>query len=125
MGTRLSSSLKSLSAFLRVAACIASVAMLLSFPATAVHNFGAHFRTPEVRRATERHTSVAHSDNDPHECVAQSGLLPTFFTPTATVSKIVPRDNFEPPSEVGLFRLLNRLKLNSSDSGGQDPLLRA
>lgn len=125
MGRSASFSFDSPTASLRIVVCIVSVVMLLLFPAAKAHSFGTHFRTPEVRRTAERHTCVAHSDNDPHECVAQSGLLPTFFTPTATVSKIVPRDNFEPPSEVGLFRLLNRLKLNSSDSGGQDPLLRA
>jgi hypothetical protein len=120
----ISSSFDSLTAFLHVAACIISVAMLLSLPATKAHHFGSHFRTPEVRRATERHTSVAHSDNNTYE-VARSDLLPTFFTPTTTDSKIVPRDGFESLSEVPISRLLNRRKLNPSASGGQDPLLQA
>jgi hypothetical protein len=125
MERRISSSLNSLTAFLQVAACIVSVAMLLLFPAAKVHNFGTHFRTPEVRRAIERHTFVAHSENNTHERVAQSVSLPAFFTPAESASKIVARDNFESPSEAPLTRLLKRRKLNSSGSGGQNPLLKA
>jgi len=122
MKRRVSSSFDSLTAFLHVAVCVVSVAMLLSFPASSVHNFGTHFRTPEVRRALERHTSVAQSEGTTDELVARTDLLPTFFTPAETVSKIVPLDNFEPPSEVALSSLLNRRKLGSRGSGGQDPL---
>jgi hypothetical protein len=125
MERRVSSSLNTLTGFLHVAACIVSIAMLLSFPATRVHNFGTHFRTPEVRRAIERHSSVAHSHDNALDRVAQSDLLPMFFTPTETASKIVPLGNFEAASEVPLPRLLNRLKLNPAGSGGQDPLLQA
>jgi len=125
MGRSASFSFDSLTASLRIVACIVSVVMLLLFPAAKAHSFGTHFRTPEVRRATERQTCVAHSDENTQERVGHSDPLPAFFTPIETVSKIVPRDNFESLPDISLSRLLNRLKLNSSGSGGQDPLLRA
>ena len=121
----LSCKLDSLTAFLHVAACIVSVAMLLLFPAFQTHSFGPHFRNPEVRRATKRHTSIAHSDNRAEERIAQSGLLTKSFAPAEPDIKIVPRDNFNSPPEVSLARLLNRLKLNPPGSDGQDPPLQA
>lgn len=116
--------LNSLTAFLHAAACIVSIAMLLSFPAVTVHNFATHFRAPEVRRTAERHTSVVNSDEDnTRERVAQRDLLPTFFVPTEP--KTVPGDNLKLPSQVPLSRLLNRLKLSCRASRGQDPFLEA
>ena len=38
--------------------------MLLAFPAAKPHSFGPHFRTPEVRRATERTPPSRTSDNN-------------------------------------------------------------
>jgi hypothetical protein len=99
--------------------------MLLSFPAARAHSFGAHFRTPEVRRAVERHTSIAHSDSDAPAGVAQSDPLPTFFAPTENAGSLMLPDKVETVSKVPLPRLLNRLKLNRSRSSGQDPLLQA
>jgi hypothetical protein len=125
MATRATCRFDSLPAFLNIAACIVSVAMLLSFPATRFHNFPTHFRNPEVRRATERHTGVAPRTEKTPDAVAQSDLLPRFFAPVETAGKIVPADNFEAVSEVPLSRLLHRLKLNPCGSSGQDPLLSA
>jgi hypothetical protein len=125
MKRRLSSSFDSLTAFLYFAACALSTVMLLSLPAARAHNFGAHFRTPEVRRAVERHTSIAHSDCDAPARVAKSHPLARFFAPTETAGNIVLADNFESASDVLLPRLLNRLKLNPSGSNGEDPLLQA
>ena len=125
MTTRFTYILGSLKAFLHLTACILSVAMLLSFPATRLHDFGTHFRTPEVRRVTERQTCVAQNDHHAQERAVRSGLLPKFFIPTQTVSRIVLPDHFESRSEVSLPRLLNRLKLNRCGSSGPDPLLQA
>jgi hypothetical protein len=122
MKRRVSSSFDSLTAFLHVAVCVVSVAMLLSFPAAKVHNFGAHFRTPEVRRSTERHTSVAQSEGTTDELVARAILFPTFFAPAESVGKIVPLDNFEPPSNAAQSRPPIRRKLCARGSGAQDPL---
>jgi hypothetical protein len=110
---------------LRLAACVVGIAMLLCFPAVKAHRFGPHFRTPEVRRAMERHTFVAHSDDSVPARVAQLDLLPTFFIPADISSRIVPREYLESISELPLSRMLNRRKLNPSGSGGQVPLLQA
>jgi hypothetical protein len=123
MRRRASSNFHSLTAFLHVATCVISVAMLLSFPAASVHNFGTHFRAPEVRRAIERQTSVAQSDRTTQELVAQGDFLPMFLAPAATTAKILSRENFESPSNVPPSGLLKRRKLNPSGSGGEDPLL--
>ena len=125
MGRHVTACLESLTAYLHAAVCIISVAMLLSFPATKVHSFDAHFRTPEVRRAIERYTPVAHSAENSQKCVARPCQLPTFFTPSETDSRLVPLHDFELASEVPVSRLFNRLKLNPSGSNGQDPLLQA
>jgi len=108
-----------LKALFHAAACILSVAMLLSFPASKVHDFDAHFRTPEVRRSIERNTSVAFGHDNAKESVAHSHLLPTFFVPAQTDRPTTSRDT-EKPFEAPRFRILSRLKL--SGSGGQDPL---
>lgn len=115
----------SLTAITYVAVCAVIVAMLLFLPANRVHCFGNHFRTPEVRRTIERQTPVAYSTENARERVARSELLPTFFAPTETSSKIVPLDNVESTRQVPLSRLLNRLKLHPSGSSGRDPLPQA
>jgi hypothetical protein len=120
-----SSCLRSLTACLRVVVCAIVVGMLLFFPANKVHSFRNHFRSPEVRRAIERNTAVAHSAEKTHALVGQMEFLPTFFTPTETNSKVVALENFESAADVPLARLLNRLKLNPAGSSGQDPLLQA
>ena len=99
--------------------------MLLLFPAAKAHDFGTHFRQPEVRRTAERHTSIARSDNNSQDRIAQSALLKQSFAPAKPDVKIVPRDNVDSTPEVFLARLLKRLKLNPSGLGGQDPLLQA
>jgi hypothetical protein len=125
MEMRFLSATKALASFLHLAVCIVSLAMLLLVPATRVHNFGTHFRSPEVRRTVQRHISIAHGDSNAPERIGAGAPLPAFFTPTETFSKTVALDRFELHDEVPLVRLLNRLKLNPSGSSGQDPLLQA
>jgi hypothetical protein len=108
-----------------MAACIVGIAMLLCFPAVKAHRFGPHFRTPEVRRAMERHTFIAHSDDSTPAQVAHLDLLPTFFIPADFSRLVVRRENLESFSKLPIPRLLNRRKLNPSGSGGQVPLLQA
>ncbi len=117
--------LSSIRVLLQAVACVVSMVMLLSFPAAKAHAFGTHFRNPEVRRTIERHTSIAHPDQNLQKGVAPTDTLPRFFIPIETVNKIVPLGDFESIPEVPLPRLLNRLKLNPSGSSGQDPLLSA
>ena len=113
------------SAELHIAACIVSVAMLLLFPATRFHNYGAHFRAPEVRRSIERQTAVAQGAHDGQESIVRSGPMPPFFTPPAPISKVFAPQNYESIPQVPFTRLLNRWKLDSSGSGGSDPLPKA
>ena len=83
-----------LTLFLQVPACIINVEMLPLFPSGEADRFGTHFRTPEIRRAAARHTSIAHSVENTQERVVQSDLLPTFFSPIESAGKIIPRNNF-------------------------------
>jgi hypothetical protein len=125
MKSRSHKGLHSLTAFFDALACVLSIVMLLSFPAGRLHSFGDHFRTPEVRRTTQRHTYVAAEGQRVQENAVRSDVLPTFFAPVETPVSLVSDRLFESPSEIPLVRLLNRLKLNPSGSSGQDPLLQA
>jgi hypothetical protein len=125
MGRRASFGLDSLIRALRIVPCIVSIVMLLLFPVAKAHTFGPHFRTPEVRRAAERHTAVAYGENDTPQRVAQSNPLPRFLASPETGGKIFLSHNFDSTFEVPLSQLLHRLKLNPCGSSGPDPLLSA
>jgi hypothetical protein len=125
MKLRVSARADFLPALFHAAACVLSVAMLLSLPASTVHDFDAHFRTPEVRRSIERTTSVAFGEDNAGECLDRSNLLPTFFVPSEPDHHPTARDTVEKPFTAPRFRILSRLRLMSSGSGGQDPLLTA
>ena len=114
-----------MAAFIRIAACIVSVTMLLSLPAARLHSFQAHFRTPEVRRTTQRHSSIAYSNDDTCERAIQNHPLPAFFVPVEPGHTIAARKIIEKPFEAPSLRILFRLKLNPSGSSGSDPLLSA
>ena len=108
---------------LHLAACVASILMLLAFPIRPVHQFANHFRTPEVRRSMERHTPVAQPEAGPAESIAHQAVLPALVAPVDTGDVITPIGEFELSSEIPLSRLLLRLKLGPSRAGDQDPLL--
>jgi hypothetical protein len=108
MGRKRSSSFASLRALLRASVCVLSVVMMLLFPAVRPHSFGAHFRAPQVRRAFERHTSIAHSDSGAQARVPRSEVLPRFFVPAQRDLKLVSVDYFDAAIELSLSRLLNR-----------------
>ena len=126
MQRHLSSDIKKLTAILYLAVCGLSVAMLLLFPSTRLHNFGTHFRTPEVRRTIQSQTFLTQSDETcAHECAAESTPLPEFFTPADTIRTPLESDGREVIVELPFARLLHRMRLNRSSSGAQDPLLQA
>src|ERR1700733_8761272 len=106
--------LDSLRAVLHALACALSIVMLLSFPASRLHSFGDNFRTPEVRRATQRHTYIAAEGKRVQENAVRSDVLATFFPPVQTPASLISDRLFGSPSEISLIRLLNRLKLNPS-----------
>ena len=108
-----------------VAACVASLAVLLLFPAARVHSFSIHFRAPEVCRSAQRHLPIAQTEADSIKCVAQTAPLPVFSARTETVhvsSTSLPQEFVV---EIPLVRLVNRMKLSPPGSGAQDPFLKA
>jgi hypothetical protein len=117
--------LPSLTALSHTVACVLSLVMLLSFPAARVHSFGAHFRTPEVRRMAQRQTCVAVESHRGQHNAVRSDPLPKFFAPIETTLSLNSDSSLQSPSEIPLLRQLNRLKLKSRGSRGQDPLLSA
>jgi len=108
---------------IRVVASLVIVAMLLLFPASRAHDIGTHFRNPEIRRSTARHTFVAHSLDNTREQLAQNNLQPVVFAPIVTDRQPASLENFDAVPQMPLARLLSRLKLNPAGSGGSDPLL--
>ena len=117
-----STTLKAATLF-NLAGCVVGVLMLLAFPIRQAHQFTNHFRTPEVRRSIERHTPIAHPEAGIAERIAHQAVLPALLVHIDTGAVVEPAANIEFASQVPLSRLLLRLKLGSSRSGGQDPLL--
>ena len=106
-----------------LAACVVSVLMLLAFPIRQADQFTNHFRTPEVRRSIERHTPIAQPESGPAERIAHQAVMPSVVMPVETGNVVDPVAKVDLSFQVPLSRLLLRLKLGSSRSGGQDPLL--
>jgi hypothetical protein len=104
--------------------CAFAVLMLLTFPIRSAHQYANHLRSPEVRRSSERHTSIAYSNFRPAEVITYPAVLPTLLAPVEAGNTFVPAANTELlPSAIPISRLLLRLKLGCSRSGSQDPLL--
>lgn len=99
--------------------CVMRVLMVLVFSIRPVCQSAAHFLTPEVRRST----SIAQPEPAPTERIAHQALLPAPLGSVDAGDAIEAVANFELPSQVPLSRLVLRLKLGSSRSGGPDPLL--
>jgi hypothetical protein len=120
--TLLKSSERAIGAFLRAAACILSVAMLLSFPAARPHHFSQHFGSTEIRQNIVRHTFVAGPEAG-EDRIAQIDAQPAI--PTTVTIEIVAKSFFPLAivSNLPAFRILQHLKLGPSRSGASDPLL--
>ena len=117
------SSGRAITAFLCAAACILSIAMLLSFPVIRAHSFGEHFGTTEVRQNIVRHTFVAGPEAAGVEKIAHIEWQ-------AAVPMPVVVENLEKSflstaivSHFPTFRILRHLKLGPARSGTSDPLL--
>jgi hypothetical protein len=108
---------------LNLAVCVVSVLMMLAFPMRSAHQFGFHFRTPEVRRSIERNTAFANPEPKPSERIPYQAVRPALFVLVDTGDAPFPIAHVELSSNVDFPRLLLRLKLGSSRSGSQDPLL--
>ena len=112
-----------ITASLRAAACIVSVAMLLSFPSARTHLYGQHFGTTEIRQNIVRHTFVAGPEAGGVEKVARIDTQPSL--PVAVTIENVAKSFFAMPivSAVPTFRILQHLRLGPSRSDSPDPLL--
>jgi hypothetical protein len=123
MSIRFHSITRKAATLLNLAVCVVSVLMLLAFPLRSAHQFTDHFRTPEVRRSIERHTPIAHPDSRIADRIAHQAIMPAFLVPVDIGEATFSVANVEVSSKTPISRLLLRLKLGSSRSGGQDPLL--
>jgi hypothetical protein len=123
MSTRLHSVRFKAASLLHAAACVVSVLMLLAFPMQRGHQYTSHLRTPEVRRSIERHTPIAHPEAGTAERIAYQAVMPAVLEPVQTRDALKPVANFDLFPQIPISHLLARLKLGSSRSGGQDPLL--
>jgi hypothetical protein len=118
----LKSSELTVATFLHVAACVVSVAMLLSFPAARPHRFGQHFGSTQIRQNIVRHTFVAGPEAGEKE-IAQIDSQPAIPMPVTVESVATSFFQPVPISYVPTFRFLLHLKLGPSLSGASDPLL--
>jgi hypothetical protein len=117
------SSRRAFAASLRAAACILSVAMLLSFPSARSLQFGQHFGTTEIRQKIVRHTFVAGPEAGGEEKIAHIDAQPTI--PALVNILSVTKSFFCSPAgaDIPTFRILRHLRLGASRSGSPDPLL--
>jgi hypothetical protein len=108
---------------IRAAACILSVAMLLSFPTARAHNFGQNFGATEIRQNIVRHTFVAGPEAGGVEKIALIDAQAANPTPV-TIENIAKRlFPVAIAAQVPAFRILQHFKLGPSRSGASDPLL--
>lgn len=95
MQTSLIKLMETAAVIFRALACIASVAMLLTFPMIKPHSFTDQFRAPELPWAIVQHTQIAAVENATVESIVQIGIEPyalplvlDFKTKYATTSNV-------------------------------------
>jgi hypothetical protein len=116
--------MKTAAAIIRAVACLASVAMLLTFPMIKPHSFTDHFRTPEVRRSIVRHTQVAEVEDATVKAIVRIGIEPNALSlPVDFKTKFATISNVELALQGSPTRLFLRLKLGASPAGGEDPFI--
>jgi hypothetical protein len=119
----LTSSSRSITSSLRVAACIVSVAMLLSFPLARTHSFGQHFGTTQIRHSIVRHTFVAGPETTGVEKMVHFDAQTSIPEPAVLASAATRLFPLPLHSSVPTFRILQHFKLGPFRSGATDPLL--
>jgi hypothetical protein len=119
----LKSCARALTTGLEVTISVVGIVMMLTFPANGSHNFGAHFRSNEVRRSIVRHSVVAGPEADGARTIARVDTKRTIPVPVMAESSAKPLAGFEFSAQVSLIDLLQRFKLGPSRSNGSDPLL--
>jgi hypothetical protein len=120
----LKSAIRIATAIVRILACLASIAMLLTFPIIKPHIFSDHYRTPEIRRSIVRNTHVAEAKNATVETVARIGIQPNALSFLRDLdTKFKSSINVESVPQVTPIRLFLRLKSRTPPAGGEDPLV--
>jgi hypothetical protein len=114
---------RSITTSIRVAACVLSVAMLLSFPVTRAHSFGQHFGTTEIRHNIVRHTFVAGPETCEVDKISHIDALPAVPTTVIVENLGVRLSPDTVASELPTFRIVHHFKLGPSRSGASDPLI--
>jgi len=121
MGHRIVS-LPSIRSLIRVAGCLVGIVMLLAFPVPLSHQFSPHYRSPQVRRAIERHTFVAQPEGTAAGRISRAKIRPVIAAPALEVQVLRPQ-----AVEVYFVswesqpRLLIRRKAGPSRTGDTDP----
>ena len=111
-------------AIIRTGLCLVGMLTLVTFVTLQGHQFTDHFRAPEVRRSTERHTVLIESRNDASDKITVAQRLSR--VPVVDAKSVTrPLGQFDSSfvPTLPITRLLVRLKLGPSRSGGQDPLI--
>jgi hypothetical protein len=119
----LKSASRSIAVSLRVAACIVSVAMLLSFPVSKAHSFGQHFGTTQIRRNIVRHTFVAGPETGGVERMTHIDALASIPTPLIVENVAKCLLPLATVLQVPPLRIFRHFKLGPSRSSVSDPLL--
>jgi hypothetical protein len=122
MRIHLNFNVRSLARLARFASCLLSVAMIVGFPLAKNHDFAAHFRNAEVRRAAVRHTSLSQAEDNRPERVVRGNIQSTSLI-ALDIANFKPRPKFVLVSPSPIRRLLLRLKSGPSGANGQDPLI--
>jgi len=105
--------------------CLLSLLMLVTLPIQRSHEFRIHFRSERVRRTLEHHSELAQSAPGVVDRVVQEAWRPAgswWVEPEPAVVAFITNE-FTDRVPVPISRLLSRLKLGPSSSGGQDPLV--
>jgi hypothetical protein len=108
--------------FLRAGSSLIALVMLVSFPLTKNHDFGAHFRNAEVRRTVVRHALVLQTEDSRVGQIVRRDIEPVLLI-QVDLGRFKPETKFFVVSRQPLRRLLLRLKSVHPGASGPDPLL--
>lgn len=101
--------------------------MLVTLPMQRAHQFQVHYRTTQIRRNFERHSELAQSAKGAMDRVAEAASQPLELSWIEPEPEITATPINEPEARttrpISISRMLARLKLGPSSSGGQDPLV--
>jgi hypothetical protein len=106
--------------------CLFSLLMLVTLPIQRSHEFRVHYRSDRVRRTLEHHSELAQSAPGAVDRVVKEAWRPAeiwWIEPEPALTPVITTNEFTDRIPVPISKLLSRLKLGRSSSGGQDPLV--